>query len=54
MWTSDDDVKKFRERNHVAVPLALDSSGDMFRRFGVHNVPVVVELDEQGRVEGRH
>jgi peroxiredoxin len=54
VWTSDDDVKKFRERNHVAVPLALDSSGDMFRRFGVHNVPVVVELDAQGRVEGRH
>jgi peroxiredoxin len=50
VWTSTEDVKKFRDRNHVAVPLALDTSGDIFRRFGVHNVPVVVELDPQGKV----
>lgn len=54
VWTSGDDVKKFRERNHVAVPLALDESGDIFRRFGVHNVPVVVELDRDGRVVSRN
>src|SRR5262249_43645821 len=50
VWTSDEDVKKFRDRNHVAVPLALDAGGDIFRRFGVHNVPVVVELDAHGNV----
>jgi peroxiredoxin len=52
VWTSDDDVKKFRDRNHVAVPLALDANGDIFRRFDVHNVPVVVELDPRGNVVG--
>lgn len=54
VWTSDDDVKKFRDRNHVAVPLALDESGDIFRRFGVHNVPVVVELDPNGNIASRN
>ena len=54
VWTSDEDVKKFRERNHVEVPLALDSGGDIFRRFDVHNVPVVVELDPNGNVASRN
>ena len=54
VWTSDDDVRKFRDRNHVDVPLALDASGDIFRRFGVHNVPVVVELDPNGNVASRN
>jgi peroxiredoxin len=50
VWTSEDDVRKFRDKNHVAVPLALDVDGAIFRRFGVHNVPVVVELDANGNV----
>ena len=48
IWTSDDDIRAFRDRYHIASPLALDADGNLFRRFGIHNVPVLVELDSRG------
>ena len=54
VWTSAEDVKKFRDRNHVEIPLALDTGGKIFQRFDVHNMPVVVELDPNGNVASRN
>lgn len=53
LWASEQDLREWRDRSRVAVPLVLDRDGALFRRFGVSRVPVVVVLDADGRVERR-
>lgn len=53
LWASEQDVREWRDRGHVAVPLVLDRDGALFRHFGVSRVPTVVVLDAEGRVARR-
>ncbi|MET3653418.1 TlpA family protein disulfide reductase [Dyella japonica] len=50
LWASHDELADYQREHHIAMPLALDDSGALFRRFRVMRVPTVIVLDTQGKV----
>lgn len=56
LWAGKDDLLAYQREHHLTVPLALDESGALFRRFRVMHVPTLLVFDTQGklvrRVEG--
>lgn len=50
LWASRDDLADYQREHRIAMPLALDDSGTLFRRFRVMHVPTVIVLDAQGKV----
>lgn len=50
LWTSRDELAGYAKEKHTTIPMVLDQSGEIFRAFGVHNIPTVVMLDARGRV----
>ena len=53
LWANRDDLVHWRDEHRVGMPLALDASGALFRRFGVMRVPTVLVADADGRVVRR-
>ncbi|HUO81055.1 MAG TPA: redoxin family protein [Steroidobacteraceae bacterium] len=53
LWAGREDLAEYRGAHALRLPLALDESGDLFREFGVREVPVVVVLDAGGRIVRR-
>lgn len=50
LWATAADLEEYRTQKHVTIPISLDQSGDLFRRFGVKDVPAFVVIDATGRV----
>lgn len=50
LWANRDELARYQREHHIAMPLALDDSGTLFRRFRVMHVPTVIVLDGQGKV----
>jgi peroxiredoxin len=53
LWATPADLTAYRTEKHVTIPLSLDESGALFRRFGVKDVPAFVVLDPTGRITHR-
>ena len=53
LWAKPDDLRTYRKDYNVTIPLALDSSGTLFREFRVNDVPTVVVADAAGRIVQR-
>lgn len=53
LWATADDVRAYQRKHEIAIPLTLDESGELFRRFRVMHVPTVVLADAQGRIVRR-
>ena len=53
LWANEEDLRKYRAESNVAIPLTLDSSGDVFRTFRVNDVPTVLIADAVGRIVRR-
>jgi peroxiredoxin len=53
LWTTTDDVREYQREHAITIPLTLDESGALFRRFRVMHVPTVVLVDAQGRIVRR-
>jgi thiol-disulfide isomerase/thioredoxin len=53
LWAGKDDLLAYQREHHVAMPLALDASGTLFRRFRVMHVPTLLLIDAQGHVVRR-
>lgn len=53
LWADEGDLRKYREKYSVKLPLTLDASGDVFRRFRVNDVPTVLIADASGRLVRR-
>jgi len=53
LWASHDELADYQREHRIAMPLALDDSGALFRRFRVMHVPTFIVLDTQGRVVSR-
>jgi thiol-disulfide isomerase/thioredoxin len=53
LWANTEDLRKYRADNKVAIPLTLDSSGEIFRAFRVNDVPAVLIADPSGRIVRR-
>jgi peroxiredoxin len=50
LWATQEDLTRYREEKHVAIPLALDESGKLFREFGVREVPAFVMVSASGTI----
>jgi thiol-disulfide isomerase/thioredoxin len=53
LWASHDELADYQREHRIAMPLALDDSGALFRRFRVMHVPTFIVLDAQGHVVSR-
>jgi peroxiredoxin len=53
LWADHKDLRDYQAEKHVSIPLALDSSGDIFRAYHVRVVPTVVLIGRDGREIGR-
>ena len=53
LWASTEDLQKYRDDNKVEIPLTLDETGALFRRFGITHVPTVLIADAQGKLVRR-
>jgi hypothetical protein len=50
LWATRDDLREYRGKYGVNIPLSLDASGAMFREFNINEVPVVLAVDNKGIV----
>jgi peroxiredoxin len=50
LWATPPDLREYRLKYHVNIPLALDESGALFRAFNVNEVPVALVADGSGRI----
>jgi peroxiredoxin len=53
LWASPNDMREYREKYKVTIPLTLDESGTLFREFRVTDTPTLVLADSQGRIVRR-
>jgi thiol-disulfide isomerase/thioredoxin len=53
LWAGKDDLRAYQQEHHLSMPLALDDTGALFRRFRVMHVPTLLVFDGQGRLVRR-
>ena len=53
LWSTAADLGGYRDQHQLAMPLALDESGAVFRNFGVRDVPVFILVNSKGEITGR-
>ncbi|MGD2132221.1 MAG: TlpA disulfide reductase family protein [Maricaulaceae bacterium] len=53
LWAEQADVEAYRDGYGVALSLAYDETGDLFRSFGVSAVPAIIVADADGRIGAR-
>lgn len=53
LWAKSADLRIYVKDYMVAIPLALDASGALFREFRVNDVPTVVVADAAGQIVQR-
>lgn len=53
LWATTDDLRDYRKRYGVRIPLSLDDSGKLFRAFGVMQVPTALLINSGGRIARR-
>jgi hypothetical protein len=53
LWANRADLRDYRSKYHVAIPLTLDDTGKIFRSFRVNDVPTILIADAQGRLVRR-
>lgn len=49
LWTNAAELKAYQAKYRVTIPLALDTTGDLFRAYKVTQAPTVVLLGQDGR-----
>ncbi|WP_266156997.1 TlpA family protein disulfide reductase [Dyella silvatica] len=53
LWAGKDDLSSYRDEHHIGIPLTLDESGSLFRRFRVMHVPTLLVIDADGKIVRR-
>jgi peroxiredoxin len=53
LWANSEDLKRYKKKYEVTIPLTLDASGEVFRSFRVNDVPTVLIADSGGRIVRR-
>lgn len=49
---SVDGIKKFLEKNGYTYPVVMDTTGDLFMKYGVYSYPTTFMIDKNGNVFG--
>ncbi len=42
LWTGNKELNAYREKHHIQHPLVIDTSGDVFLKYGVKRVPTLI------------
>jgi thiol-disulfide isomerase/thioredoxin len=50
LWATKEDLRDYQSQYRVRIPLVLDESGVLFRKFRVMSVPSVLIADAHGRI----
>jgi peroxiredoxin len=50
LWATPQDLRQYRIKYQVDIPLTLDESGRLLREFGVNNTPTIIVVDAQGKI----
>ena len=50
LWATPHDLRQYRTKYQVDIPLTLDESGRLLREFGVNNTPTIIVVDAAGRI----
>jgi peroxiredoxin len=50
LWATPRDLRQYRSKYEVDIPLTLDESGRLLREFGVNNTPTIIVVDAQGKI----
>jgi peroxiredoxin len=53
LWADTEDLRKYRRKYNLTIPLTLDASGAVFREFRVNDVPTVLIADDRGKLRRR-
>jgi peroxiredoxin len=53
LWATPEDLREYRNKYKVTIPLTLDESGALFREFRVANTPTLIIADSQGKIVRR-
>ena len=53
LWATPEDLRDYRKRYGVVIPLTLDESGALFRQFGISEVTAALVIDRQGRIAAK-
>ncbi len=53
LWATPEDLREYRRKYGIQIPLSLDESGALFRAFRVTEVPAAVFADRSGRIVRR-
>ena len=53
LWATPEDLRAYRAKYQVNIPLALDESGAWFRKFRVANTPTIIIADAHGMIVRR-
>lgn len=49
-WATAQDLADYGKNNKVTIPLALDKAGELFRAFGIRDIPTIALIDSDGRL----
>jgi peroxiredoxin len=50
LWATSDDLRDYQKQFAIRIPLTLDASSDLFRAFGISQVPAALVADPTGRI----
>jgi hypothetical protein len=50
LWATSADLRDYARDHKLTLPMALDDTGDVLRRFGVAQVPTFVAVGADGRI----
>lgn len=53
VWVTEADVQAYRKKFQIEHPVAFDSTGEIFRQYGVKEVPTVVIVAADGTISRR-
>jgi hypothetical protein len=53
LWSTSDELIKYRDEQRIAIPLSIDETGATFRAFAFKQVPTFLVIDPKGRLSRR-
>jgi len=53
LWATPSDLREYRTKYRLTIPLTLDESGALFRQFNVANTPTLIVADAHGKIVQR-
>ncbi len=51
LWTGEKDLREYREKYDLSIPVSIDTTNKAFIRFGVKNYPTLILFENGNEVE---